>query len=297
MKKILIASAVMLAISGSARADTVTSVTGAFSGFTTGFASSTPPWVNLSTSQTPEGTPFWNDPSADAGTGGSHMMNIGSLLTDSGGFAGTPSVLGGDSVTQQFTADGGADPTAFSFLNNATAYNIALLFAESSLDTGNAAHGTVFGTYTGTTFTPLYTPVDSSSPSSATPFDPTTAGNSYGFYATVCYEVGLCETYTSGNGNFGNVTDAAGWNHFALFELASGSYVIGFEDTNKFGLEGQGDFNDIVVELQTPDPIATPEPSTIAITGAGLAGLLLLGSKRNALKRLFLRVAMLQRPA
>jgi hypothetical protein len=296
MKHFLVVSALMFAMSGGLRADTVVSATGSFSGFTSGYASSTPAWVDHSTPVTLQGSPFWNDPSADAGTGGSHMMNIGSLLTNSGGFAGTPSALGGDTVTQELTAAGGDDPTAFSFLNTATAYKIAVLFAESSLDTGNAAHGTVFGTYTGSTFTPLYAPLDSSTPSAAAPFDPTTAGNSYGFYATVCYEVGLCETYTSGNGNFGNVSDAAGWNHFALFQLASGSYVIGFEDTNKFGSEGLGDFNDIVVELKTPD-LSTPEPGTIAVTGAGLAGLLLLRSKRNALKRLFLRVALQQRAA
>ena len=74
--------------------------------------------------------------------------------------------------------------------------------------------------------------------------------------------------YTTGNGNSGNVSGAAGWNHFALFELASGSYVIGLEDTNGFAGEGLGDFNDVVVELRvTP----TPEPDSVAFMGIGLA--------------------------
>jgi hypothetical protein len=204
-------------------------------------------------------------------------MNVGYLLADTGGFAGTPSVLGSDTVTQEFTASGGADPTAFNFLSNATAYNIAVLFADSSLDSGNAAQGTVFGYYVGSTFTPLYTPVDTSSPANFTAFDPTTAGNSYGFYATVCYGANLCETYTTGEGNSGNASGAAAWNHFALFQLASGSYVIGFEDTNTFGGEGLGDFNDIVVELRAP--ANAPEPDTLATMGIGLL-LILAGGGR-----------------
>jgi hypothetical protein len=194
-------------------------------------------------------------------------MNAGYLLTDSGGFAGTPSVIGTDSVTEEFTASGGADPVDFDFVSNATAYQISLLFADSSLDTGNAAQGTVFGYYAGNQFTPLYTPVDSNSPSVSMPFDPAASGTSYGFYATVCYGASLCETYTTGEGNFGNDGGAAGWNHFALFQLASGSYVLGFEDTNNFGGEGFGDFNDIVVELKVA---STPEPGTTAMMGLGL---------------------------
>lgn len=110
----------------------------------------------------------------------------------------------------------------------------------------------------------------------------------------MCYGVGACETYTTSDGNSGNVSGAAGWNHFALFELASGSYVIAFEDTNAFGGEGLGDFNDVIVELRVGDPV--PEPATIAIMSVGLAGMVLLGSKRNPLKRLVV-LTMLQRPA
>lgn len=268
MKTILIASAAIFVASGSLLADTVASATGAFSAFPAGFASSTPAWINASTPPTPNGTPFWNNPSADTGAGGSHDVNIGDLLTDSIGFAGTPSVIGSDTVTEDFTGAGGTDPTAFNFVSSATAYSIALLFAESSLDTGNPAQGTVFGYYVGNTYTPLYTPTGTNSPTAGVPFDPTTAGNDYGFYATVCYGAGLCETYTTGNGNFGNVSGAAGWNHFALFELASGSYVIALEDTNVYGGEGLGDFNDVVVELHAT---TTPEPDAVALMTIGLA--------------------------
>ncbi|HTB12754.1 MAG TPA: hypothetical protein VK752_14330 [Bryobacteraceae bacterium] len=272
MNTILIASATVLALSGRILADTVTSATGTFSQFSPAFASSTVQWIGLSTPppSAEAGTPFWNNPSSDTGVGGSHMMNVGDLLNDAGGFTGTPSVVGTDTAVSDLTAANGTDPSAFNFLSTATAYNLSLLYANSSLDTGNAAQGTVFGYYIGNTFTPLYTPLETNSPTGVTSFDPVASGNSYGFYATVCYGGGACETYTTGEGNFGNTNGAAAWNHFAVFELASGSYVIGFEDSKMFGGEGLGDFNDVVVEMQVA---TSPEPGSSSLLGIGLAGL------------------------
>jgi hypothetical protein len=281
MNRILLAAAALLACSGSLPADSVISATGSFSAFPAGFASSTPAWISFTTPPTTTGAPFWNNPSDDIGVGGSHMMNAGYLLTDTGGFTGTPSVLGTDTVAEDLTADGG-DPAAFNFMSTATAYNISLLFADSSLDTGNPAQGTVFGYYVGSTFTPLYTPTETTSPTDTIPFDAGISGTSYGFYATVCYGAGQCETYTTGNGNSGNASGAAGWNHFALFELESGSYVIALEDGKAFGGEGLGDFNDIVVELEDPRP--APEPGSSATIGVGLAALALI-ARRNYLVR------------
>jgi hypothetical protein len=118
----------------------------------------------------------------------------------------------------------------------------------------------------------------------------------YGFYDTVCYQAsaGVCTysvTYTTGAGNWstnasGNpYLGGLGWNHFALFELADGTEVLGFTDNpwgpgNANSTEGIGDFNDIVVALQPPT--STPEPGTIAVMGLGLAGLGLLGRRRFA---------------
>lgn len=265
MKGTWIAS-IMLAISSIGYADTVTSATGTFSPFPSGFASSTPTWISNATPPTTTGTPFWNDPSDDIGVGGSHLMNIGYLLTDTGGFTGTTPVLGTDIVSQELTASGGADPTAFNFVRNATSYNITLLFADSALDTGSATVGTVFGYYLGSMLTPIYTVGLTSSPTGTQAFNPTTSGNSYGFYATVCYAAGSCETYTTGNGNSGNNIGGAAWNHFALFQLASGGYVIGFTGQNGIFGEDLGDFQDVVVELQ-----AVPEMGTFGLIGLGLA--------------------------
>jgi hypothetical protein len=269
MKPILVASAV-LALIGSARGDAVTSATGSFSAFASGFAASTPAWAGALETPASVGSPFWNNPSDDTGAGGSHMMNIGDVLTDSGGLQGTPDVLGSDSVTQQFTDGSGGDPTAFSFTSSGMPFNITLLFADSSLDTGNAAQGTVFGYYVGNVFTPLYDVGDTDAPEDTQSIEPTSAGNYYGFYATVCYGAGFCETYTTGSGNTGNNGGAAGWNHFALFELASGNYAMGFTAADAFSGENFGDFNDVVVEIQN---IPVPEPGTSGIVVIGLAAL------------------------
>jgi hypothetical protein len=256
-----------VALSGVMFADNITSASGTLSAFPNGFSSSTPIFVDALTPPASPAQPFWNNTSLDS-VSGNHNMNIGDLLTDSGGFTGTPSVLGSDTVSQALSA---ADPTqapAFSLVRDTAAYYITMLFADSSLATGNASVGTVFGSYAGGVFTPIYTEGDVSSPTGMQAFNPTAAGNSYGFYATVCYAVGICETYTSGNGNSGNSPGGSSWNHFALFQLASGGYVIGFEDTNGISAEGSGDFNDLVVEI-----FAVPEPANLGIMGLGLAAL------------------------
>jgi hypothetical protein len=287
MKKLWFASAAVVALSGSMFADTVSGVSG--SAF--GFGGATPTWINNATNPGP-GAPFWNDASDDTGLGpgqsASHLMNIGYVLTDTGGMTGTASVLGSDTVTTQFVGTGGADPSAFSFVRNATAYNISLIFADSLENTGHswlqgsAAVGSVFGFYTGGTFTPIYTVGQTTSRTGTQAFNPAAAGASYGFYDTVCYAVsgGLCTdyaTYTTGNGTFGNDTGGAAWNHFALFQLASGAYVLGFTGQNGIFGENLGDFQDTVIELSLA---AAPEPGTIGIMGLGLAALGFLGRRR-----------------
>jgi hypothetical protein len=265
MKPIWVASAAVVALCGSIFADGITSATGTFSAFPAGFSGSTPTWQGAQTPPGTTGSPFWNDPSDDPGAGGSHMMNVGYVLTGTGGMTGN--VLGGDSVTEDLTS-GGADPAAFSFVSIGLPDYLTLLFAQSSLDTGNPSQGTVFGYYVGSSFTQIYNVGDTTTPIDQTKFTPTTSGTSYGFYATVCYGAGVCETYTTGNGNTGNVPGPDGWNHFALFQLASGNYAIGFTAADQVVGEGLGDFNDVVVELQT-----VPEPGTIGIVAMGLVAL------------------------
>ncbi len=299
MKNLLFALVAVVALSGGMFADTVVStgtVAGSFQLFPTGFASSTPTWI--SNAQNPgQGTPFWNNASDATGLGAgqstSHENNIGYLLTDTGGYTGTTSVIGSDTVSEDFTGASGVDPTAFNFVSNATAYNITLLFAEASFNTGSdpgtpadGVVGSVFGYYTGATFTPIFDVGETFGPTGTQTFNQGVSGTNYGFYDYVCYTAvgSTCtsyEMYTTGNGDTGNQAFlGADWNHFAVFQLASGAYVIGFSGQNGMYGENIGDFKDTVVELS----LVAPEPGTIGFLGLGLACLGLLGRRRFAKK-------------
>jgi hypothetical protein len=250
------------------------------------------------------GVPFWdNNSTKSTGT----QSNIGDLLEGIGGFSST-NVLGTQSVAgaQDDVGTSGADPTAFNFVRNAASYQISLLYANSVMNyqssTGEVA--TTIGLYDITTSTAyaLYGPSscladpanttcaasgDGTQTSSTPKVGPTetqafpgiASGNTYEAYATLCYTATICETfYSNSSSNSGQATSAAGWNHFALFQLSNGSYIIGFEDSNNMnGTEGLGDFSDLVIEVQ-----AVPEPGTVALMGLGLAGLGFLGRRRLA---------------
>lgn len=293
MKRYLLASAAVVALSGSVFADTLTG-TGTMTAFPSGFGAATQTWISNAQYTSVAPTPFWNNPSDDTfGTGTvavQHEANIGYLLTDSGGFATSSvgSVIGSDTVASDYVAgtNGVTDPS-FSFVRNAVAENIALLFASGGEDGLNGETLTL-GYYVGGTNTVLYNSVtNTTTPGALTSFNP--SGN-YGLYAIVCYAASSCETYYSGQANTGSysvgnvnatspgVTGNA-WNHFALFQLASGNYVIGFTGQNGYYGENYGDFQDAVIEIS-----AIPEPATIAFMGLGLAALGLLGRGRSAKK-------------
>jgi len=241
---------------------------------------------------------------------------LGTTTTVNGSYYAATNGAGGDpaAVNTGLSNTSMTPALDFSFQSTQTSFAISLLFADSGNNTGSAATGaTQIGTYImiGSTFT-VATVIDSAVANNTTGsavalsgYNPDLVVNSgtvYGFYATVCYHMtgGVCDasiTYTTDNGNFvtpgsntGNVagwTGSLGWNHFALFNLASGEEVLGFEDspwalsaTN--AVEGEGDFNDVVIGLVGNLPVtsSTPEPGTIAIMGLGLAGLGLIGRRR-----------------
>jgi hypothetical protein len=345
MRKLWLLSAGVVALSGSMFGDVIwsgSSNLGCSGGCvavptTTSFTTSQTTWTGNPVNVTNNQVPFWNNPSSD--TINNHVANIGDILaglttgTDligsnlvggvggniNGSYYSNPTTVGnGDPIngvnsTGTITVNGGgsqavtdsASNLEFSFQSTATAYNISLLFADSSLDTGSTTGvGSTFGYYTEPTagnyvLTALTAPTDNisgtaSSIASADTLEANTVV--YGFYDTVCYQAsaGVCTysvTYTTGAGNWstnasGNpYLGGLGWNHFALFELADGTEVLGFTDNpwgpgNANSTEGIGDFNDIVVALQPPT--STPEPGTIAVMGLGLAGLGLLGRRRFA---------------
>jgi hypothetical protein len=335
----------LLALGGSATADSIASgSTGSFYAIpsTASFAGNMTPYsggpVNTANTQ----IPFWNNPSEDSLYAG-HSANAGDVLaglaTNSNligsNLAGATGTLAGDSATQingsYYAYAGGSDPVnttgnataettalAFSFLSEATAYNIAVLFADSKQNTGLAPSATVFGYYTGSVDGSLnLTPLDGAAASDTTGSPVTLAtddtlepdGSVYGFYVTVCYHVtgNVCTesvTYTTGAGNYstnmsaGNAfLGALGYNHFALFELADGTEVVAVKDYpwalgNSNNKEGIGDFNDVMIEL-TPTTSVAPEPSSFGLALLGLAYFLV---QRNTRLRL-LRVVPKNRPA
>jgi hypothetical protein len=301
--RFLLGFSALLLVSGFALADTVGG---------NGTFNALPGSLGTSVSGT-QGTPFWNNFSMDTTTGCAGcvagQMNVGQLLTQTGNFSAgnlNINVLGGASVASDYTttdtASDPGDPTSFNFVRNATAYQVSLLFADSSLnESAGGQITTQIGIFDETTHTTdlLYSDIEGVSngmtvgPTGTQAFPNINNGHTYELYSVVCYArpslPALCNTYFSDTGatpNTGNATSglkfngsSTEWNHFALFQLANGAgYAIGFEDSNSnLSPEGAGDFNDIVIEFQ-----AIPEPGTIAFMGLGLAGLGLLGRRRFA---------------
>jgi hypothetical protein len=244
---------------------------------------------------------------------------LGTSTQLNGSYYALTSSAGGDPVTVNTTATSVTPALDFDFQSAQTAFTVSLLFADSGNNTNTAGTSTQIGTYImiGSTFTTasmIDGAVANNLTGIAAPLTITNvqnnhqlvqnAGTVYGFYATVCYAFTgtTCTasvTYTTGNGNFvtpgfTGTNDAGwlgglGWNHFALFNLASGEEVLGFEDSpwalgTPNAIEGEGDFNDVVIGLVGNSVQAAPEPGTIAIMGLGLAGLGLLGRRRFAKK-------------
>ena len=353
MKKLCLASAALIALSGGLFADSITNGTGSFQSITgtpiSTFISQSPTFNASSAPGITANTPFWNNPSSDGVSpppvlADGHVANIGDVLAGlatgtnliGSNLTGTPSTsspVTSTSINGSYYAQtGGTDPAAtssgtsmtpaleFSFVSNQVSQTVSLLFADSGNDTGVAGQATSIGTYivTGAGLAGITTArvLDSAVSTYAAVGNGvgtqlfsgtnlvTNAGTVYGYYATVCYAwtgttCNASITYTSGAGNFasgnfsGGTNDAPavdlgalGWNHFALFQLASGEFALGFTDTPyalSTNVEGEGDFNDVVLGITgnaAPGGSSTPEPATMAIMGLGLAGLGILGRRR-----------------
>jgi hypothetical protein len=252
-----------------------------------------------------DGVPFFNNTSSDV-VNGSSAANAGNFLSATGGFA-TP-VLGCPTCGVNYMASGGQMYTqssntpdfasAFSFISQTGVVSLSLLYANSSTD-NNAEFG-------------LY---DASSQSSALTNHEvvqaagiTNLGNvigqsynltnnyaAYGVYAVTCTlneANGACPagdvvTYYSNislNSVNGDTPRAdANHMHWALFQSGTNAdiYYLALEDYALQGLqtrnpvEGYGDYNDIILELNTTpgQQIQTPEPETLPIIVLSLAGL------------------------
>jgi hypothetical protein len=283
-----------------AMADTVTSA-GAFVGIPGNFYSTQ--------SNSGTGTPFWNNWSVDGG-----HMNVGDLLTGTNSTGATTNYLG---TAGSYLSTGGAGPDApdFTFLQSAVTVQSTLLYSNVSVNVPYPGVVTEIGLYnvanpnqTAALYTSgtLYNSADPRGifNNSVTPQAPVTMTDwaNYGVYASTCgYTDGTgayCNTYYSESAL--NQTADPNHQHFSLFRNSDDplTFFIGFEATR--GLtwqEGYGDFNEVVLKLQTTQAptkklfrltsltaptTETPEPASFSILGIGLIALGLVHRRRTA---------------
>lgn len=270
-----------------AYADTVTG-TGAFSAFNLGTRGSCTAGVCT------DGTPFFYDTSGDI-VNGSNQASAGDFLGAVGSFAGGINYMagGGQMYTQSSNSPNYA--SAFDFIRQAAAVEITLLYANSSVNnnaeiglydassSNNAIQNHTIVQNTGTNLNAIIGQV----------YDVTNPYATYGIYVRTC-TVNAANNACPGQNivtYFDNLTydqnvPAAdvGHQHWALFQSGTNAniYYLALEDYALQGsqtrnpTEGYGDYNDIILELNT-SPV--PEPGTISIVGLGLVGLGFLGRR------------------
>jgi hypothetical protein len=293
MKKMLLLSAALVALSGGMFADTINAPTstGLLVGVptTAAFNALQPAYPN--TSVVNNTLPFWNDPSSDSGGAIVHanFANVGDVLS---GYATGTSPLASANVTggningsYYASASGNGDPISsttpgavtglpgtdsvvpaleFNFLSSQTAMAVSLLFADSSQDTGGA-FGTTFGTYivpnggSIQTFQLGGAIADTTTPSAfgnlaANFFNNNTV---YGFYATVCYQ-------NNGTSCTESITYTTGVGNYST-NIPSGNGYLGGIGWNHFAFFELANGNWALGFSDTPWALGTPN----SVSGLG----------------------------
>jgi hypothetical protein len=222
--------------------------------------------LGTTSTPTPSGTPYWNNPSGDGSTN-----NIGWCLTGTGGC----SLANPPGTVPYYANSNGTAATSMIFTASGTPVAATLLgiFTNQS---GPPSGTDYFGWYeinpnnTLGAMSQLFSSL--AAVGTTATFDPT---GEYGFYienvqsAGKSYEADYYWFMSSGFDTATGTGTNDGQQHFATFALPNGSYLLGMEDTNNPGTDN--DFNDLVVQVQN-----TPEPASMALLGGGL---LLLGWK------------------
>ena len=317
LKLILVAAA--MTVGTVAYADTLNTTplafntsTGQFSAFLQGTRGTCPGGVCT------DGVPFWNNTSGDnvvsVGTpGGSTSANVGDFLSAGGAF-GTGAVAGCSTCGVNYMASGGQmytqaanSPnfaTAFSFIRNAASLSITLLYANSS--TNNNAEFGIYQADSGGQALANHVIIQQGGVTNlnsliGTTYNVSTPGawTTWGVYARTCDANATTGACPSGNiitlfsnqamNTFSNAgTQDAPHMHWALFQSGTNAavYYMALEDGVFTGTqtrnptEGYGDYNDIIIKIDTSGVSSVPEPATLSIVGLGLVGLGILGRRK-----------------
>jgi hypothetical protein len=244
-------------------------------------------WGSIpSIATTGSGTGFWNNASDDR-TAANLPCNIGGILTGAPGIAGCTSQGTGTSVPfaivapTQYLSNGGA-PTAFFFGRGA--WDVQLL-----------------GTITGATPPSAWQMVEVGSGSNLGTI--LTAGNRSNFYTNTGFYLTINAWAPTGSTFRSDVLNGDGKTQFAVFGGAGASstgnqinwtspnqtYFVGMEDNacaamstcpSRDGynaIASDRDYNDIMLRVTS-----VPEPSSIALMAAGLAGLAFASRRRRS---------------